>query len=247
MSRPPRKKAARKSPAERSAEIADAARDVALEHGLYAVTLRAVAARIDVAPALVAHYEPDMHALVASTFGTIVSAELEEVGDARRRAADSAASRLAALLDTLLDGSRDDVTVVWVEAWALGRRNEALAARVRDEMDAWRTFVQGIVEAGIAAGEFETDDAASVAWQLLGMIDGLNAHALVRWEDADDRGSRIGARGRGDARARAEALAASSEEPGPDVGGRGYGEERDDGREPACTWSTAPSSRARAT
>ena len=27
---------------------------------------------------------------------------------------------------------------------------------------------------------------------LLGMIDGLNAHALVRWEDAADRGSRIG-------------------------------------------------------
>jgi hypothetical protein len=24
------------------------------------------------------------------------------------------------------------------------------------------------------------------------MIDGLNAHALVRWEDAADRGSRIG-------------------------------------------------------
>jgi AcrR family transcriptional regulator len=191
MSRPPRKKAARKSPAERSAEIADAARDVALEHGLYAVTLRAVAARIDVAPALVAHYEPDMHALVASTFGRIVSAELEEVGDLVA-ALPSPRARLSALLDTLLDGSRDDVTVVWVEAWALGRRNEALAARVRDEMDAWRTFVQGIVEAGIAAGEFEADDAASVAWQLLGMIDGLNAHALVRWEDADDRGSRIG-------------------------------------------------------
>ena len=34
--------------------------------------------------------------------------------------------------------------------------------------------------------------SADVAWQLLGMIDGLNAHALVRWEDATDRGSRIG-------------------------------------------------------
>ena len=44
----------------------------------------------------------------------------------------------------------------------------------------------------VEASGVETDDAASVAWQLLGMIDGLNAHALVRWEDADDRGSRIG-------------------------------------------------------
>ena len=96
------------------------------------------------------------------------------------------------LLETLLDGTRDDVTVIWVESWALGRRNEALAETVRAEMDDWRGFVQRIIESGVAAGEFETDDAASVAWQLLGMIDGLNAHALVRWEDAADRGSRIG-------------------------------------------------------
>lgn len=191
MSRPPRKKAARKSPAERSAEIADAARAVALEHGLYGVTLRSVAARIDVAPALVAHYQPNMDVLVASTFGSIVADELAELQDLVAPLPTPSA-RLARLLDTLLDGTRDDVTVIWVEAWALGRRNEALAQRVREEMDDWRGFVQGIVQAGVAAGEFETDDAASVAWQLLGMIDGLNAHALVRWEDAAERGSRIG-------------------------------------------------------
>ncbi|MGW4929618.1 TetR/AcrR family transcriptional regulator [Agromyces sp. NPDC004153] len=191
MSRPPRKKAARKSPAERSAEITDAARAVALEHGLYGVTLRSIAARIDVAPALVAHYQPNMDVLVASTFGSIVADELAELEDLVAPLPTPSA-QLARLLDTLLDGTRDDVTVIWVEAWALGRRNEALAQRVREEMDDWRVFVQGIVQAGVAAGEFETDDAASVAWQLLGMIDGLNAHALVRWEDATDRGSRIG-------------------------------------------------------
>ena len=191
MSRPPRKKAARKSPAERSAEITDAARAVALEHGLYGVTLRSIAARVDVAPALVAHYQPNMDVLVASTFGSIVADELAELEDLVGPLPTPSA-QLARLLDTLLDGTRDDVTVIWVEAWALGRRNEALAQRVREEMDDWRVFVQGIVQAGVAAGEFETDDAASVAWQLLGMIDGLNAHALVRWEDATDRGSRIG-------------------------------------------------------
>lgn len=191
MSTPIRTRASRKSPAERSAEIADAARQVALEQGLAAVTLRSIAARAGVAPALVAHYQPNMDALVASTFGTIVAAELAEVHDLVA-ALPTPRERLALLLETLLDGTRDDVTVVWVEAWALGRRNDALAETVRHEMDDWRTFVQGIIEAGVAGDGFETDDAASVAWQLLGMIDGLNAHALVRWEDAADRGSRIG-------------------------------------------------------
>ena len=65
MSTPVRTRAARKSPAERSAEIAEAARLLALEQGLTAVTLRAIAARAGVAPALVAHYQPSMDALVA--------------------------------------------------------------------------------------------------------------------------------------------------------------------------------------
>ncbi|MDF2574693.1 MAG: TetR family transcriptional regulator [Agromyces sp.] len=192
MSRAQRRPAARKSPPERAAEVADAARDLALEHGLTAVTLRGVAARVGVTPALVAHYEPSMDALVAATFTSIVAAEIDELERLVTRVRTPTA-RLAALIDTLLDGTRDDVTVVWVEAWALGRRNEVLAASVREQMDAWQAVVEGIVEAGIASGEFQATDAATVAWQVLGMIDGLNAQALVRWGDAGARGSLIGA------------------------------------------------------
>lgn len=187
----PRRRASRKSAAERSIEITDAARSAALELGLSAVTLRAIATRAEVAPALVAHYQPNVDALIAATFASIVA---DEIGEVRRLLAPlpSATARLAALIATLLDGARDDVTVVWVEAWALGRRNDALAAAVREQMDAWQSVVQGIVEEGIESGEFEASDAASVAWQLLGMIDGVNAQALVRWGDAGARGSLIG-------------------------------------------------------
>ena len=104
MSSTPRKKAARKSPAERAGEIVQAACDLALEHGLAAVTLRSIAHRIDVAPALVAHYQPNMDVLVASTFRTIVEVELDEV---RGVLADreTPIDRMAALLETLLDGT----------------------------------------------------------------------------------------------------------------------------------------------
>jgi Uncharacterized protein conserved in bacteria len=192
MSSSERTRAARKPPAERAAEIADAARAIALVDGLTAVTLRAVAAHVGVAPALVAHYATGMDALVAGAFATIVRSELDEVRlfvDAGSTPPPTA--RLARLVSTALDGERSDVTVIWVEAWSAGRRNEALAAAVRREMDAWQRLVREIVEAGVAAGEFTTDDPAAVAWQLLGMIDGLNAQALVRWGATTDRGPLI--------------------------------------------------------
>ncbi|MBW8872773.1 MAG: TetR family transcriptional regulator C-terminal domain-containing protein, partial [Leifsonia sp.] len=163
-------RAARRPPAERRAELAIAARDVALADGLAAVTLRAVAGRAGVAPALVAHYHPAMDELVASAFTSVVAAELEEVRTLLA-AADGPLERLAALLRTLLDGTRDDVTLVWVEAWALGRRNEALAAAVRDQMDAWQALILSVVDEGVASGAFHADDPAQAAWQLLGMID----------------------------------------------------------------------------
>ncbi|WP_294568776.1 TetR/AcrR family transcriptional regulator [uncultured Arthrobacter sp.] len=187
MSSTPPRRAVRKAPSERAAEIAEAARELALERGLAAITLRSVAARVGVASGLVAHYQPNVDALVADTFATIVAAETAEVAALLARLPDPA-QRLALLLDTLLDGARLDVTAVWVEAWTLGRRNEALAASVRVQMDAWQAVLQDVVEAGIAAGQFETPDAASVAWQILGMIDGLNAQALVRWDGVNDRG-----------------------------------------------------------
>lgn len=178
------------SPAERALSIANAARALALEEGLAAVTLRAVAARAGVAPALVAHYVPSMDVLIARTFTSVVSAEVAEI-EALLHGLPGPREQLGVLVRTILDGSRDDVTLVWVEAWALGRRNETLAAEVRAQMDAWQEVIQDVITAGVAAGEFETEDPAAVAWQLLGMVDGLNAQALVRWGDTTDRGSLI--------------------------------------------------------
>jgi len=180
-------RAARRPPAERRAELSAAARDVALADGLAAVTLRGVAARAGVAPALVAHYHPAMDELVASAFRAVVAAELDEVRGLLAPV-DGPTARLAALLRTLLDGTREDVTLVWVEAWALGRRNEALAAAVRDEMDAWQALILSVIGDGVVTGEFRPDDPAQAAWQLLGMIDGLNAQALVRWGAGGERG-----------------------------------------------------------
>ncbi|MEV7661518.1 TetR family transcriptional regulator C-terminal domain-containing protein [Paenarthrobacter sp. NPDC089316] len=190
MSSTPQKRIVRKSPEERAAEITEAARLIALESGLTALTLRNVAARVGVASGLVAHYQPTMDALVASTFATIVSAETREVASLLSQQP-GPSERLGVLVETLLDNSRLDVTAIWVEAWTLGRRNETLAASVREQMDAWQKVFQGVVEDGNATGVFNVSDAAAVAWQILGMVDGLNAQALVRWDGVNDRGTHL--------------------------------------------------------
>ncbi|MFI7008773.1 TetR/AcrR family transcriptional regulator [Streptomyces sp. NPDC050145] len=190
MSTADRPRAHRKSPQERAADIIAAACSLALEAGIGALTLRAVAGRAGVAPALVAHYIDGMDRLVAETFQRIVADERREV-TALASAPGSATASMHALLDAMINPSRDDVTLIWVEAWAHGLRNEALANAVRTEMDAWQELLLSVVQRGAASGEFHPLDPVAAAWQILGMVDGLNAQSLVRWGDSQSRGSML--------------------------------------------------------
>ena len=193
----------RKPAAKRRVELIAAAEAIARADGLAAITMRAVAAMAGVAPTLVIHHVESMDHLVAETFERIVAAELAEITRFAESVANSGA-RLEAVLDTVLDdrapaetgpentgpgSTRDEVTLVWVEAWALGRRNALLAAAVREQMDAWRAFFAALVQAGCDAGRYRVADPLAVAGQLLGMVDGLNAHSLVGWGGGVDRRS----------------------------------------------------------
>lgn len=198
-------------PEERERSIVRGAVTLATESGLEALTVRAVAARVGVTPALVAHYRPVMESFVAEIFTTIVAAEREEV-IASYDASVDLRTNLLRLIETLLDDERDDVAMVWVQSWALGARNEALGARVRVEMDLWHSALEDLIARAIADdlvdGPVLRDDPAlredpvlregpvlredpvrvdpaSAAWMLLAMVDGMSAHSLVHWAPRD--------------------------------------------------------------
>jgi AcrR family transcriptional regulator len=183
---PERSRAARKAPAERRAEIGRAARSIALDAGLGALTLRAVAARVGVASGLVAHYEPSMEALVARTFSELVHAEFVEVRAAIGDDA-SATARLTVLVATLLDGTRDDVSSLWADAWSIGRSLPLLAAAAREHMDEWHAFAAGILRDGVARGEFCAPEPDVVALQLFALVDSTAAYALVEYRTGEER------------------------------------------------------------
>ncbi|MDY7526376.1 MULTISPECIES: TetR/AcrR family transcriptional regulator [unclassified Cryobacterium] len=179
-------RAKRKSRAERAAEIGRTAREIARYDGLDAITLRAIALRIGVTSALVSHYQPSMEGLVASTFGSIVSAELAEV-QRELAAMPSAVEALRALIRDLLGPERSTVTSLWLDAWSVARRNAALAREVAVQMDAWQEFLVSVLNRGCARGEFAVADPGALAWQLLAIIDGLDAHAVMHHGDARDQ------------------------------------------------------------
>lgn len=167
-------------PEERERSIVDGAVALARESGLEALTVRAVAARVGVTPALVAHYRPVMDELVAEVFGVIVAEERDEVlgdievtGDLR--------DNLQRLIESLLDDSRNDAAVVWAQSWSLGARNAALGRRVRDEMDLWQRGLEDVIR----RASHGTVDPEPAAWLLLALVDGMSAHSLVDWAPRD--------------------------------------------------------------
>ncbi|WP_062466353.1 TetR/AcrR family transcriptional regulator [Demequina maris] len=164
---------------ERRAAILVAATELALSEGLASLTLRRVGQRAGVASGLVAHYVDGMDALVAEVFTGISARERDEVESVVRDAGPGL-DGVVALVRTLTDGSRDAVTLVWVQAWAGSPANAELARAVRDEMDAWQALLERpLADAGV-------EDPAPAARTLLGMIDGVNAHALAGWRDRAD-------------------------------------------------------------
>lgn len=171
-------------PEERERSIVDGAVAMARESGIETLTVRAVAARVGVTPALVAHYRPVMDAFVAEVFGTIVAAERDEVLDGFVPTGGLRAS-LQRLVETLLDDSREDVALVWVQAWSLGVRNEPLGERVRAEMDLWQSRLADVIAHAASADSEESADPAFAAWMLLAMVDGMSAHSLVKWAPRD--------------------------------------------------------------
>ena len=115
------------------------------------MTLRRVATDLGVTPGLVSHYFSSAEQLITAAFTTSADADLAEARS-RVAAADSPTAKMGALMDYVLDESSEDASALWLEAWSLGRRNDALAAAANALTVEWLACIADIVRYGVELG-----------------------------------------------------------------------------------------------
>jgi len=174
--------ARRKPPEERRTEIVQAASVLALTQGLESLTLRRVADALGVVPGLVNHYFRSVEDLVAEAFTVAAYGETSAVFRLVEQEA-TALGRMQALIALLVTPDRDDISLLWLDAWQASRARPALHAAVSEQMVVWQQRVADLIAAGVADGVFRNDDPPAAATRLMAVVDGLSVHAAMRSPD----------------------------------------------------------------
>ncbi|MEV5737721.1 TetR family transcriptional regulator [Streptomyces sp. NPDC052292] len=176
MTSRPQPKRTRKLPGERRSEIVETAAGIALGEGLEMITLRRVADELAVRPGLISHYFPVADHLVSEAFTYATTREREALLPPQER--DRApVDRLAHFLVELADGDHLDLSRLWLNARHLSRFKEPLRHAVRAQETVTRTALVALIDEGVRAGDFTTDDPLKAALHILIAVDGLGAYA----------------------------------------------------------------------
>ncbi|MBT2441790.1 TetR family transcriptional regulator [Streptomyces sp. ISL-36] len=176
MTSRPQPKRTRKPPEERRAEILETAARIALQEGLELITLRRVADELGVRPGLIGHYFPVADNLVSEAFTYATTAERESLLPPQEEELPPL-DRLARFLVRLADGDYLDLSRLWLNARHLSRFKAALRQAVSTQESATRAALVTLIDKGVQAGEFTTDDPLKAALHVLVTVDGLGAYA----------------------------------------------------------------------
>ncbi|MET9949983.1 TetR family transcriptional regulator [Streptomyces sp. NPDC006339] len=176
MTSTPRSTRIRKDPAERRAEILDTAARLALEQGLERVTMQLVAAELGVRPGLISHYFPAIDALLCEAFARAVTRERDALlPDADREL--PPVRRMARFLDRIGDPGFANLGRLWLNARHLARYRPNLRRVVVEQEAVMREMLTALIEEGVRAGDFVTDDPAEACVVLLVTVDGLDSYS----------------------------------------------------------------------
>lgn len=170
----------RKSPDARRGEIAEAAGRVATADGLVQLTAKRVAEAVGVYPGLVNHYFRSADELVAAGFAAATERRREQQTAKIAETANDPIAALRMFLHDAISPEHDAAALLWLDAWRECPRRPALQREVVRQMELDLADLTEILDRGVGAGQFASDDTATAAMRILAMIDGMFAQSAVR-------------------------------------------------------------------
>jgi len=80
----------------------------------------------------------------------------------------------------LVSDERDDISLLWIDAWNASRRSPALHAEVSRLMLVWQERVAELISAGVTDGVFRAADPPAAATRIMAISDAFSLQASVR-------------------------------------------------------------------
>ena len=152
--------------------ILDAAVAVARRKGLGSTTVRDLADEMGSSNGLIHHYFETMDDVVAAAFERVAGRDLDETEALLHEAGDPTGV-VRTFLSSYAPVGEDWAFQLWLDAWAEAARRPALREVSSRLNRAWAAMLERAIRAGVADGEFRSDDPAGAAWRILSVVDGL--------------------------------------------------------------------------
>jgi AcrR family transcriptional regulator len=156
----------------------EAASAIAVTDGLDKVTARRVAAKLGVFPGLVDHYFT-ADQLVAAAFGHAAAKESDELFDEAEAGADPLI-QLRLLISEWMRPERDEISLLWLDAWQASRHRPALRDEVAVQMKQDIAKLARVIQLGIDSGQLRAVEPETAATQIFSLVDAVSIQAAIR-------------------------------------------------------------------
>jgi AcrR family transcriptional regulator len=162
----------------RREEILKATCREVIARGFGSTRVRDVADALGISTGLVFYHFASKDKLLSEAFRYAAQADLDQLaGIVHGR--DTALERLDRTFRLYSPGRGSESWALWIDAWGQALRSPELQ-RVSRALDLqWKETVAGVIEEGVAAGEFSCPDPSATAWRLTALLDGLAVQVTV--------------------------------------------------------------------
>lgn len=168
---------ARRSVEVRREEILSTTVELLERLGLASTRVADVAVALDVSPALVFYHFGTKDDLVAEAFAHAVEKDLHRLDKAATGG--DPIERLRRVLRLYGPTGRATGWRIWIDAWAVAQRDQHIRTVLMRLDHQWQDILRGVVDDGVASGDFTCPDPEASVARISALVDGLSVAAVV--------------------------------------------------------------------